>query len=129
MKVPCIAEWNVTNNTTTDPGLMESHVFHVHQVDFLWEAETLCPSSGPRKQCVVYRDTLTVNSGPGDNAQTILIPFTDPVILGNFVYHCHILNHEDLGMMANLCAYSDDTPYSPLPLPAVVGGGHGHTKH
>jgi suppressor of ftsI len=30
----------------------------------------------------------------------ILIPFTDPVIVGKFVYHCHIMEHEDKGMMA-----------------------------
>jgi Multicopper oxidase len=30
----------------------------------------------------------------------VLIPFTDPVIVGKFVYHCHILEHEDKGMMA-----------------------------
>jgi FtsP/CotA-like multicopper oxidase with cupredoxin domain len=30
----------------------------------------------------------------------ILLPFTDPVIVGKFVYHCHILSHEDKGMMA-----------------------------
>jgi len=25
--------------------------------------------------------------------------FTDPTIAGTFVFHCHILLHEDLGMM------------------------------
>jgi FtsP/CotA-like multicopper oxidase with cupredoxin domain len=29
----------------------------------------------------------------------ILIPFTNPVIVGKFVFHCHIVAHEDLGMM------------------------------
>jgi hypothetical protein len=27
-------------------------------------------------------------------------PFTNPVIVGKFVYHCHIVAHEDNGMMA-----------------------------
>jgi suppressor of ftsI len=30
------------------------------------------------------------------------IPFTNPVIVGKFPFHCHILEHEDGGMMPNL---------------------------
>ena len=30
----------------------------------------------------------------------ILIPFTNPLQVGKFVYHCHIGEHEDKGMMA-----------------------------
>jgi FtsP/CotA-like multicopper oxidase with cupredoxin domain len=29
----------------------------------------------------------------------VVIPFTDPMIVGRFVYHCHSVNHEDKGMM------------------------------
>jgi suppressor of ftsI len=29
----------------------------------------------------------------------VVIPFTDPVIVGRFVYHCHAVDHEDKGMM------------------------------
>ena len=32
----------------------------------------------------------------------VLIDFRDPVIRGTFVYHCHILDHEDGGMMAKI---------------------------
>jgi FtsP/CotA-like multicopper oxidase with cupredoxin domain len=28
--------------------------------------------------------------------------FRDPEIAGTFVYHCHILDHEDAGMMAKI---------------------------
>jgi FtsP/CotA-like multicopper oxidase with cupredoxin domain len=31
-----------------------------------------------------------------------LVPFTQPTVPGKFVYHCHILGHEDNGMMANI---------------------------
>jgi hypothetical protein len=31
-----------------------------------------------------------------------LVPFTNPVILGDFVYHCHIGEHEDNGMMQRI---------------------------
>ena len=47
------------------------------------------------------RDTASVppatDRGPG--TLKVLIPFTDPVIVGRFVYHCHSVNHEDKGMM------------------------------
>jgi FtsP/CotA-like multicopper oxidase with cupredoxin domain len=31
---------------------------------------------------------------------TVLLDFRDPEIRGTFLYHCHILDHEDQGMMA-----------------------------
>jgi len=38
------------------------------------------------------------NNSPGQ--VKILIPFTEPSIVGKFVFHCHIMEHEDNGMMA-----------------------------
>jgi len=32
----------------------------------------------------------------------VIIPFTNRLIVGRFVYHCHILSHEDKGMMATI---------------------------
>jgi FtsP/CotA-like multicopper oxidase with cupredoxin domain len=32
----------------------------------------------------------------------MLIDFRDPIVRGTFVYHCHILDHEDGGMMAKI---------------------------
>ena len=37
-------------------------------------------------------------------ALTVVIPFTDPVIAGKFVYHCHAVDHEDKGMMGSPAA-------------------------
>ncbi|MEO0971364.1 MAG: multicopper oxidase domain-containing protein, partial [Cyanobacteria bacterium J06639_18] len=44
-----------------------------------------------------WKDTVLVQRG-----ETVLIriPFRD--FAGKTVYHCHILDHEDLGMMGNL---------------------------
>ena len=38
------------------------------------------------------------NAPPGQ--VKVLIDFRNPIITGKFVYHCHILEHEDGGMMA-----------------------------
>jgi FtsP/CotA-like multicopper oxidase with cupredoxin domain len=47
------------------------------------------------------RDTFSIppanEVGPG--SLTVVIPFTDPVIAGKFVFHCHAVDHEDKGMM------------------------------
>jgi suppressor of ftsI len=47
------------------------------------------------------RDTFSVppatDARPG--VLKVVIPFTDPVIVGRFVYHCHAVDHEDRGMM------------------------------
>jgi FtsP/CotA-like multicopper oxidase with cupredoxin domain len=37
--------------------------------------------------------------GEGPAVLKVVIPFTDPVIVGRFVYHCHAADHEDKGMM------------------------------
>ena len=37
---------------------------------------------------------------PGPGQVKLIIDFRNPDIVGKFVYHCHILEHEDGGMMA-----------------------------
>jgi len=32
----------------------------------------------------------------------MIVDFTNPVIRGMSVFHCHLLNHEDKGMMAKI---------------------------
>jgi len=54
-----------------------------------------------------YQDNVNVpfaddDGNVGKGSVTVRIPFTDPVIVGKFVYHCHILEHEDGGMMATI---------------------------
>jgi len=43
-------------------------------------------------------DTSSIDFGHA----AVVIPFMDDNQLGTFVYHCHILEHEDGGMMAIL---------------------------
>jgi suppressor of ftsI len=47
------------------------------------------------------RDTFSVPPATDTEPSTlkVVIPFTDPVISGRFVYHCHAVDHEDKGMM------------------------------
>ena len=84
-------EWIVENRA------LEDHVFHIHQTRF----QTLA-IDGQAVSDPALRDTITVphwsGSGPYPSVK-LLIDFRPANIVGTFVYHCHILSHEDLGMM------------------------------
>lgn len=47
------------------------------------------------------RDTFSVpptrNRKPGE--AKLIVPFTNPEIVGRFVFHCHVVKHEDKCMM------------------------------
>jgi suppressor of ftsI len=83
-------EWTVVN---TD---QQFHSFHIHQTAFL-----VTEIGGQSSSDESLRDTFSVppatDQGPG--TLKVVIPFTDPVIVGKFVYHCHAVDHEDKGMM------------------------------
>lgn len=83
-------EWTVVN---TD---QQYHSFHIHQTAFL-----VTEINGVPQNEDSLRDTFSVppatDIGPG--SLKVVIPFTDPVIVGKFVYHCHAVDHEDKGMM------------------------------
>jgi FtsP/CotA-like multicopper oxidase with cupredoxin domain len=83
-------EWTIVN---TD---QQYHSFHIHQTPFL-----VTEINGVPQDMDSLRDTFSVppatEIGPG--SLTVKIPFTDPVIAGKFVYHCHAVDHEDKGMM------------------------------
>ena len=47
----------------------------------------------------LWLDTVNV---PYDGSVDVIMDFTDPVIRGMSVFHGHLLNHEDKGMMAKV---------------------------
>jgi FtsP/CotA-like multicopper oxidase with cupredoxin domain len=83
-------EWTVVNAD------QQYHGFHIHQTAFL-----VTEINGVGQNEDSLRDTFSVppatDEGPG--ILKVVIPFTDPVIVGRFVYHCHAVDHEDKGMM------------------------------
>jgi FtsP/CotA-like multicopper oxidase with cupredoxin domain len=83
-------EWTVVN---TD---QQYHSFHIHQTAFL-----VTEVNGVHQDEASLRDTFSLPPAtaarPG--VLKVVIPFTDPVIVGRFVYHCHAVDHEDKGMM------------------------------
>jgi FtsP/CotA-like multicopper oxidase with cupredoxin domain len=87
-----VEKWTIRNTA------QEAHVFHIHQLDF-----QVTEINGAAQPFDGYNDVVTLPAAASDTRPsevTVLIPFTDPVIVGKFVYHCHIIQHEDQGMMA-----------------------------
>ena len=91
-----VEAWTLLNETD------EVHDFHIHQVHFATTSLDGVPVR-PR----IWSDTVNVpprrrladGRYVAGNAK-IIVDFRDPVVRGTFVYHCHILDHEDQGMMA-----------------------------
>jgi FtsP/CotA-like multicopper oxidase with cupredoxin domain len=83
-------EWTVIN---TD---QQYHSFHIHQTGFL-----VTEVNGVPQRELSLRDTVSIPpaTDQGSGVLKVVIPFTDPVIAGRFVYHCHAVDHEDKGMM------------------------------
>jgi FtsP/CotA-like multicopper oxidase with cupredoxin domain len=87
-KVGQFQHWRIVNNTR------EIHPMHIHQVHFLAFLENDRPISDQH-----WLDTVNVPIG---GSVDVVMDFTDPVIRGMSVFHCHLLNHEDKGMMAKI---------------------------
>lgn len=113
-----VEEWTLQNSTTDD------HPFHIHVNDFQVMSVNGKPYHATGLQDVVtipkqYKDS----SGAIVNGEVVIRQrYTD--FTGWFVYHCHILQHEDLGMMATIQvrAHKDD-PITPPPDPAASQTG------
>jgi suppressor of ftsI len=87
-KVGTYQHWRIVNASA------ELHPMHIHQVHFLAYAENDKPIVDP-----LWLDTVNV---PYGGTVDVIMDFTDPVIKGMSVFHCHLLNHEDKGMMAKI---------------------------
>jgi FtsP/CotA-like multicopper oxidase with cupredoxin domain len=93
-------EWIIQNRAG------ENHEFHFHQVHFLVKSQDNFETNGSVQSPALtgqYLDMIQVPYWDGNKnhpfpSVTVLIDFRGPDI-GDFVFHCHILNHEDLGMM------------------------------
>jgi FtsP/CotA-like multicopper oxidase with cupredoxin domain len=90
-----VEDWIIENRSS------ELHDFHIHQLHFL-----LVEYMGRQVNEDFLRDTVNV---PYDNQHRLNYPsirvrmdFRDPNTVGTFVYHCHILEHEDKGMMGSI---------------------------
>jgi len=90
-KVGAVEDWTIENRA------LETHAFHIHQIHF----EVLEIDGKPVTDNDL-RDTIEIPYWPGTgpyHSVKVRMDFRDPTIAGTFLFHCHILLHEDLGMM------------------------------
>ncbi len=88
-----VEEWTIENRTR------EMHEFHIHQIHFELTGRDGVPVPSDQKQ---YLDTTQIPpwSGTGPYPSiTVRLNFRGGVS-GDLLYHCHMLDHEDGGMMA-----------------------------
>lgn len=86
--------WDVTNTNDASDGMV--HPFHVHGCQFLVVSRN---GGAPYPNEHGYKDTIGVN--PKETVR-LLVHFDQP---GVYMYHCHIIEHEDGGMMAQVEAF------------------------
>ncbi len=92
VKQGTVEDWIIESRSS------ELHAFHIHQLHF-----ALLDYLGVPVNERFLRDTVNV---PYYNGRTLAYPsvrlrmdFRDPNTVGTFPYHCHLLEHEDKGMM------------------------------
>lgn len=99
-----VEQWTVYNRT------LENHEFHIHQIHFLVKSQDNFGAGHPVAPAITgqYLDMIEVPAWDGKSAVypsvTLLMDFRGAVV-GDFVFHCHILGHEDAGMMNILRVY------------------------
>jgi blue copper oxidase len=83
-----IEVWNLVNQSN------DTHAFHVHDIQFqILHRNGAFPEANESGQ----KDTVVVHP---DEAVSIIMRFTDYADPDTpYMYHCHLLNHEDNGMM------------------------------
>jgi len=90
-RVGAVEDWTIENHA------LETLAVHIHQIHF-----QLLEVNGKPVTDNDLRDTIEIpywsGTGPYPSVK-VRMDFRDPAIAGTFLFHCHILLHEDLGMM------------------------------
>ena len=97
IRLGSVEEWEIVN-----PGFVD-HSFHIHQFSF-----QVTKINGQKLNPPKWYDTINVprRSTPFDPPGSVTfrariegVKGNEDDIVGKFVLHCHLLDHEDLGMM------------------------------
>jgi FtsP/CotA-like multicopper oxidase with cupredoxin domain len=96
-----VEDWVIENRA------QENHEFHFHQIHFLVLSQDNFQTNGSQPVQAIQGQLMDMIEIPYWDGNVnhpfpsvkVRMDFRGPDI-GDFVYHCHILNHEDQGMMA-----------------------------
>lgn len=94
VKVGELQIWEITNSSLMD------HPFHLHGFFF-----QVIEENGRTPEYLAWKDTY--NIGPKGKIKIAWLPDNRP---GKWMYHCHILEHHEAGMMANFEVFAGDMP-------------------
>ncbi len=83
VRLGTVEEWTITSTSEMD------HPMHLH----VWPMQVI-QQQGQPVELPTWRDVVNI---PARGSVTVRVAFDD--FAGRTVYHCHILDHEDLGMM------------------------------
>ena len=137
LQVGATEDWVLTSSG-------EPHIFHIHINPFEVMDVTQGGKSifGPHGECLVppdsvglqnqycnmwhtFKDTVFVQ-----NDYEVHVRSTYDRYIGEFVMHCHILDHEDSGMMANVLIVPDvAAPGGGLGMPGMMSMSNGTMTH
>src|SRR4051812_49083435 len=101
LQIGTVEEWTLANPNL--PGAAANHPFHIHQGSFIVTAINGVPvnpfaNPAPGQSSLAYvsaRDIVNIPVGG-----SVTIRFRVSNFPGKYVFHCHILKHEDQGMMS-----------------------------
>ncbi|TSA04292.1 MAG: hypothetical protein D4R76_03025 [Methylococcus sp.] len=131
MQINSIEEWKLINRKTINGPRLDSagkptalvnsntanHPFHIHQGNFIVtevNGQKVDPNvTNPDQDSLNYispRDTVNIPQPANPNLPTpldasIKVKFKVTDFPGKYVFHCHILKHEDQGMMVPVLAF------------------------
>jgi FtsP/CotA-like multicopper oxidase with cupredoxin domain len=91
--------WEFVNLTNQMMGMQAAHPIHLHGRQFRVVARTGGRATNTLRAGLVdagWKDTVLVLPG-----ETVRVQVTFTRHPGLYLYHCHILEHEDMGMMRN----------------------------
>ena len=90
-----VEDWTIENRT------QEFHAFHIHQIHFL-----MTEWNGRKVDEPFLRDTVNLEYWDGKSTAypsiKLRMDFRQPNAVGILPYHCHLLEHQDGGMMGIL---------------------------
>jgi blue copper oxidase len=96
--------WEVTNRSGNP------HNFHVHGVQFKVRDQT---GAGPAPALAGWKDTVFLPPGSTVRLLVQLPGYPDPAV--PYMFHCHLLQHEDNGMMGQFVVVQPGQPPSSPP--------------
>lgn len=95
-----VEEWRLVVGDSQHGGT-EGHPFHIHVNSF-----EVISVNGVLLEPGTIKDTIWI---PAESTVVIRMRFRE--FIGKTVFHCHILPHEDTGMMQNLLIKKKDQPF------------------